>query len=73
MKSISSGEVINCPHLGSSVASLALWTPITAASAISGWVSRTFSNSAGGTDGNYAKSGITFGRNCWTFYLEIPR
>ena len=39
-----------CPDLGSSVASLTLWTPITAASAISGWVSSTLSSSAGGTN-----------------------
>lgn len=36
--------------LGSSVASLALSTPITAVSAMSGWVSRIPSSSAGGTE-----------------------
>lgn len=36
-------------HIGSSVASLRSSTPITAASAISGWVRSTPSNSEGGT------------------------
>lgn len=39
-------------YLGSSVASFALSTPITAASAISGWVKRRPSSSAGGTKGD---------------------
>lgn len=49
--SITSGRegTLRNPHLGSSVASISEWTPMTAASRISGWVRRTLSSSAGGT------------------------